>query len=152
MKYLLSCGDFIQTLPNLEVIKVTDCENLEKLFNNESGQNISPDPMVPKLRILQLENLPEFETLGRHKETWPCLEQVEVRDCEGLRKLPLTNQNVGTIKEIKGESKWWDALEWDDDQTKNKFAAFFPSLVVGWLRSNKGFGPKWPLSLCLKIK
>ena len=69
MKYLLSCGDFIQTLPNLEVIKVTDCENLEKLFNNESGQNISPDPMVPKLRILQLENLPEFKTLCRHNET-----------------------------------------------------------------------------------
>ena len=125
MKYLLSCGDFIQTLPNLEAIKVTDCENLEKLFNNESGQNISPDPMVPKLRILQLENLPELKSLGRHKETWPCLEQVEVRDCKGLRRLPLTNQNAGTIKEIKGESEWWDALEWDDDQTKTSLLPSF---------------------------
>ena len=125
MKYLLSCGDFIQTLPNLEVIKITDCDILEKLFNNESGQNISPDPMVPKLRILQLGNLPEFKTLGRHKETWPCLEQVEVWGCKGLRRLPLTNQNVGTIKEIKGESEWWDALEWDDDQTKTSLLPFF---------------------------
>ena len=81
--------------------------------------------MVPKLRLLQLENLPEFKTLCRHNETWPCLEQVEVWDCEGLRRLPLTNQNVGTKKEIKGESEWWDALEWDDDQTKTSLLHFF---------------------------
>ena len=125
MKSPLSCGDFIQTLPNLEVIKITGCDILEKLFDNESGQNISPDPMVPKLRILQLENLPELKSLGRHKETWPCLEQVKVRDCKGLRRLPLTNQNAGTIKEIKGESEWWEALEWDDDQTKTSLLPFF---------------------------
>ncbi|KAK7846199.1 disease resistance protein [Quercus suber] len=125
MKYLLSCGDFIQTLPNLEVIKVIDCMDLEELFNNESGQNISPDPMVPKLRILQLGHLPYFKTLCRHEETWPCLEQAEVRECKGLKRLPLTNQNVGTIKEIKGESERWDALEWDDDQTKSSLLPFF---------------------------
>ncbi|KAL4613911.1 hypothetical protein ACB092_07G016400 [Castanea dentata] len=134
MKYLLSCGDFIQTLPNLEEIEVTDCKDFEELFNYESGQNVSPDSMVPKLRILRLVNLPKFKTLCRYEETWPCLEQVSVWDCEGLRRLPLTNQNAGTIKEIKGETEWWDALEWDDDQTKS----------IGWLRSNKGFGPKWP--------
>ncbi|KAM3741664.1 hypothetical protein ACB098_07G013400 [Castanea mollissima] len=125
MKYLLSCGDFIQTLPNLEEIEVTHCENFEELFNYESGQNISPDPMVPKLRILQLENLPKFKTLCRYEETWPCLEQVVVRGCKGLRRLPFTNQNAGTIKEIKGESEWWDALEWDDDQTKSSLLPFF---------------------------
>ena len=125
MKYLLSCGDFIQTLPNLEVIDVRGCENLEKLFNDESGQNISPDPMVPKLKILRLNELPKFKTLCRHKETWPCLEQVEVWDCDGLRRLPLTNQNAGTIKKINGEPEWWDALEWDDDQTKTSLLPVF---------------------------
>ena len=125
MKYLLSCGDFIQTLTNLEVIKVIGCENFEELFNNESGQNISPDPMVPKLWILELGNLPKFKTLCRHEETWLCLEQVEVWGCKGLRRLPLTNQNVGTIKGTKGKSEWWDALEWDDDQTKSSLLPFF---------------------------
>ncbi|KAL4613909.1 hypothetical protein ACB092_07G016200 [Castanea dentata] len=131
MKYLLSCGDFIQTLSNLEEIKVHNCENFEELFNNESGQNISPDPMVPKLRILQLWNLPKFKTLCRYEETWPCLEQVDVWKCEGLIRLPLTNQNAGTIKEINGESEWWDALEWEDDQTKSSLLPFF----------HEGFGP-----------
>ncbi|KAM3693839.1 hypothetical protein ACJW31_07G014600 [Castanea mollissima] len=125
MKYLVSYGDFIQTLPNLEEIKVNHCENFEELFNYESGQNISPDSMVPKLRILQLWDLPIFKTLCRYEETWPCLEQVAVQKCKGLRRLPLTNQNAGTIKEIKGESEWWDALEWDDDQTKSSLLPFF---------------------------
>ncbi|KAL4619206.1 hypothetical protein ACB092_06G063100 [Castanea dentata] len=125
MKYLFSCGDFIQTLPNLDFIWVTNCENLEELFNNESRQNISPDPVVPKLRMLQLGNLPKFKTLCRHEEPWSCLEQVKVWECKGLKRLPLTNQNAGTIKEIKGESQWWDALEWDDDQTKSSLLPFF---------------------------
>ena len=87
--------------------------------------------MVPKLRILLLGNLPEFKTLCGHKETWPCLEQVEVWGCKGLRRLLLTNQNVGTIKEIKAESEWWDALEWDDDQTKTSLLPFFHPRSLG---------------------
>ena len=125
MKYLFSCGDFIQTLPNLEIIKVLNCKNLKELFKNESGQNIFPDPIVPKLRTLKLGNLPKFKTLCRHEETWPCLEQVDMWRCKGLRRLPLTNQNAGTIKEIKGKSEWWDALEWDDHQTQSSLLPFF---------------------------
>ena len=125
MKYLFSCGDFIQTLPNLEVIKVTDCEHLEELFNIESGQNMAPDPVVPKLRILELKRLYKLVTLCRHEETWPCVEQVEVVWCNRLKRLPFTNQNAGTIKEIIGYSPWWDALEWDDDQTKSSLLPIF---------------------------
>ncbi|XP_075655382.1 disease resistance protein At4g27190-like isoform X2 [Castanea sativa] len=96
MRCLLSCGDFICTLPNLEVIK-----------------------------ILELKDLPELKTLCRHKETWPCLEQVDVIVCHRLRRLPLTEQNVGAIKEIRGESQWWDALEWDEDKTKSSLLPYF---------------------------
>uniref|UniRef100_A0A2N9HKC5 Uncharacterized protein n=1 Tax=Fagus sylvatica TaxID=28930 RepID=A0A2N9HKC5_FAGSY len=125
MKYLFSCGDFIQTLPNLEVIEVWRCRELEELFNYDSGQNMALDPVVPKLRTLELENLPKLRSLCRHEETWPCLEQVEVWKCEQLRRLPLSNQNAGTIKEIEGESEWWDALEWDDDETKSSLLPYF---------------------------
>ncbi|KAF3947792.1 hypothetical protein CMV_026126 [Castanea mollissima] len=129
MKYLLSCGDIIQTLPNLEVIKVSFCWVLEELFNYDSGQNMAPDPVVPKLRTLQLEDLSSLRTLGRHEEIWPCLEEVTVFQCNCLRRLPLTIQNTGTIKEIKGESEWWDALQWDDDKTKiSLLPHFHPAL------------------------
>ena len=125
MKYLLSCGDIIQALPNLEVIKVSFCWALEELFNYDSGQNMAPDPVVPKLRTLQLEDLFSLRTLGRHEEIWPCLEEVTVFRCNCLRRLPFTIQNTGTIKEIKGESEWWDALQWDDDETKTSLLPYF---------------------------
>nr|POF06328.1 disease resistance protein [Quercus suber] len=47
MKCLLYYGDFIQILPNLKVIKVSHCENLEELFNYDLGQNMAPDHVVP---------------------------------------------------------------------------------------------------------
>jgi disease resistance protein RPS2 len=132
MKYLLSCGDFIQTLPNLEVIMVTSCYELEELFNYDSGQNMALDPIVPKLRTLKLKNLPKLRSLCRHEETWPCLEQVKVWKCEQLRRLPLSNQNAGTLKEIEGESEWWNALEWYDDETKSSLLPYFRPALDPW--------------------
>ena len=128
MKYLLSCGDFNRTLPNLEVINVRRCGILDELFHYESGQNMAPDPIVPNLQKVTLMRLPKLITLCRHKEIWSCLEQVEVVGCNELRRLPFTNQNAGTIKEIRGDSQWWNALEWDDDQTKSSLLpSFHPS-------------------------
>ena len=54
-----------------------------------------------------------------------CLEQVEVLECDRLKRLPLTNQNAGTVKAIIGESEWWDALEWDDEETKSNLLPYF---------------------------
>lgn len=125
MKYLLSCGDIIQTLPNLEEIKVSFCWALEELFNYDSGKNMAPDPVVPKLRTLQLEDIFSLRALGRHEEIWPCLEEVTVFRCNCLRRLPFSIQNTGTVKEIKGELEWWDALLWDDDETKTSLLPYF---------------------------
>nr|POF06303.1 disease resistance protein [Quercus suber] len=105
MKYLIYCGHFILTLPNLEVIKVSFCDKLDELFSYHSRQKMYPDPVAPSLRILELKNLPKLRTLCRHEQTWPCLEQVDVIKCNLLRKLPFTNQSADTMKEIKGESQ-----------------------------------------------
>ncbi|KAK7846176.1 putative disease resistance protein [Quercus suber] len=69
MKYLISCGHFILTLPNLEVVKVSFCDKLDELFSYHSRQKMYPDPVAPSLRILELKNLPKLRTLCRHEET-----------------------------------------------------------------------------------
>ncbi|XP_062169188.1 disease resistance protein At4g27190-like [Alnus glutinosa] len=125
MKYLLSCGGFIHALPNLEVIKVRYCRRLDELFTYYSMQNITQDPVVPNLRILELECLPKLRTLCRDQETWLLIEQVHVSKCDLLRKLPLTDQNTENIKEIRGESGWWNALRWRDDTTKSRLQPCF---------------------------
>ncbi|XP_062170558.1 probable disease resistance protein At4g27220 [Alnus glutinosa] len=83
MKYLLPCGYsyFIYTaLPNLEIMKVRSCDRLVELFSYNSMQYIASDPVVPSLRQLKLEWLPQLRTLCRDEETWPLLEQLFLID------------------------------------------------------------------------
>lgn len=131
MKYLFSYG----TLPTLEVIQVRFCNNLKELFNYDLGQNMASDPVVPEVRILELWGLSKLRTLCRDKETWSRLEEVEVYQCPHLIRLPLANQNAGAERpktNIRGSSKWWNALEWDDDTTKSSpqlsFCPWHPSI------------------------
>ncbi|XP_059442155.1 disease resistance protein At4g27190-like [Corylus avellana] len=130
MEYILSYGYFIEVLPNLKVIKVRNCDKLGDLFSYVPGKLICPDPIVPKLRILELEWLPKLRTFCRDEETWPLLEQLYVFKCNGVRKLPLTAQNAKKIKEIRGESQWWNALQWQDGTVFDDMASVVGEVVV----------------------
>ncbi|KAL5736075.1 hypothetical protein ACOSQ2_030863 [Xanthoceras sorbifolium] len=136
LKYLLTYGSFILSLPNLEEIKVSFCENLFQLFNyyseqdtncfskKKKEQDTNSEPVVPNLRTLELKNLPKLRTLCRYKECWPRLEQVEVFKSNLLTKMPLTTQNENTMKEIRGELQWWRQLDCDSE-TKSSLQPYF---------------------------
>ncbi|KAL5548242.1 hypothetical protein UlMin_003473 [Ulmus minor] len=130
IKCLLSCGNFILTLPNLETINVSFCDKLSELFNYTSNQISGEEPIVPKLRTLELKNLPKLKTLCRPRETWPQLEKIDVVKCRLLRNLPLCIQNENTIKEIRGESQWWSGLKWDNEQTESSLQKFFKPAIL----------------------
>ncbi|GMN63147.1 hypothetical protein TIFTF001_032231 [Ficus carica] len=125
MECLLSYGNFIFSLPNLETVKVSFCKKLEELFNYTSNQSSDIDPVVPNLRTLELKNLPKLKTLCRPRESWPSLEQVHVIKCNLLRKLPVDIQNANAIKEIRGESQWWSGLKWDGPTTDSALQRYF---------------------------
>ncbi|KAG6666580.1 disease resistance protein At4g27190-like [Carya illinoinensis] len=86
MKYLLSLGNSIRTMPNLELILVVGCDNIEELFNYLPLQiNMAPDPITPKLQKLELVRLPNLRNLCRDEKTWPGNKvKVEVIDCSLL--------------------------------------------------------------------
>ncbi|KAK2639468.1 hypothetical protein Ddye_027263 [Dipteronia dyeriana] len=142
IEYLLTCGDFIISLPKLETIKVSSCESLVEISNFPSQENFVPEPVAPNLRTLKLVNLPWLETLsrqdesGQHSKFISCvyhmkaIEQVEVNTCDNLRKLPLTIQNANTMKEIRGEAEWWNQLELEDHDTKSSLGRFFKEVVI----------------------
>ncbi|KAB1225484.1 hypothetical protein CJ030_MR1G018623 [Morella rubra] len=125
MKYLLSCHSLIQTLPNLEVIEISSCGELNEIFKYPSLQTIAPYPVVPNLQTLKLENLPKLRTLCKDEKIWPRLRHVDVIKCDLLRKLPLTVQNAANMKEIRGEAQWWNALDWDADTTRSSLQPYF---------------------------
>uniref|UniRef100_A0A1J3FK92 Disease resistance protein n=1 Tax=Noccaea caerulescens TaxID=107243 RepID=A0A1J3FK92_NOCCA len=119
LKCLLSLGNFICFLPNLQEIHVSFCERLQDLFDYSPGEvPASAEPVVPSLRVIKLRNLPRLKRLCSQDESWGCLEHVEVIKCNRLKKLPISSDNAHRVKEVRGETHWWNNLTWDDTTTR----------------------------------
>ncbi|KAG6666587.1 disease resistance protein At4g27190-like isoform X2 [Carya illinoinensis] len=103
MKYLLSLGNSIRTMPNLEVIWVHNCSNLEELFNYLPLQNMTnPDPITPNLRKLELNDLPNLRSLCSDEKTWPGIDQVEVINCNLFETLSKNKMGLNELGERIG--------------------------------------------------
>ncbi|GMP65525.1 hypothetical protein CsSME_00026272 [Camellia sinensis var. sinensis] len=127
------------TLKNLEEVTVSSCRVFAELFENASSNQsfedllehaTSSQPLVlscivPNLRIMKLKNLPRLTTLCEQHLSWQHLEILELISCNQIRELPFTTQNANAIKEIRGESQWWNDLEWDDEDTKSSLQQYF---------------------------
>ncbi|KAJ0251463.1 Disease resistance protein [Hirschfeldia incana] len=100
------------TIPNLEELDISYCDSLKNLRGN-----FDPLPrkaFLPNLRVMKLRNLPRLVTVRYEKESWECLEQVEIINCGQLYTLPISSTTCGRIKEIKGDESWWTRLRWDN--------------------------------------
>ncbi|KAF3644691.1 putative disease resistance protein-like [Capsicum annuum] len=106
---------------HLEEIRIMVCPQLVELYVqcSSSDQATVINSEIPRVRKLDLYDLPELATLGEPQSMWEHLEELTVIDCDGLRKLPLSIQTFKNIKIIKGTSEWWSQLEWDDDNFKS---------------------------------
>ncbi|EFH45833.1 hypothetical protein ARALYDRAFT_354079 [Arabidopsis lyrata subsp. lyrata] len=119
LKCLLSLGNLICFLPNLQEIHVSFCEKLQELFDYSPGEfSASTEPLVPALRIIKLTNLPRLNRLCSQKGSWGSLEHVEVIRCNLLKNLPISSSKAHKVKEVRGERHWWNNLSWDDNTTR----------------------------------
>ncbi|KAL0397651.1 UNVERIFIED_CONTAM: Disease resistance protein [Sesamum calycinum] len=120
LKYFISLGTTILTLEKLEYIFLNYCEHVEQVFRLD--QNLGLDSVsLPNLKRITLRNCPKLRCISEVNIAFPQLEEVVVEKCPLLKKLPVTLQNVGSIKKIEGERKWWDELEWENDDFKKLY-------------------------------
>lgn len=123
MKTLLSI-ELLQNLQNLESIQIKNCCLMEDIVANDG--NAVTTFSLPKLKYLRLEHLPELKSMFNTTVTCPSLESIGVGECPKLKKLPFTSKNLSpTLKRLRGEKKWWDAMEWDDPNLKIQLQDFF---------------------------
>ncbi|KAL2476237.1 Disease resistance protein [Abeliophyllum distichum] len=126
LKHLFSVEGTGRTLVKLEEIRIESCEMLKELFEYpKSGQHLDTGLVAPNLQVLKLKNLPSLETLCRRNESWQHMQQLELLNCNLLRKLPLTTQNEDSIKEVRGQQEWWNRLEWDNEDMKRRVQNHF---------------------------
>nr|GLL17214.1 probable disease resistance protein At4g27220 [Ipomoea trifida] len=120
LENLFTMDGTLQNLAKLKLISIRRCKKLSEVFKNTSTNNF-----VPMLKSLNLEGLPALEEICKGDESWNSLEQLRVRECSMLLKLPLSVQSAENIQSISGEQNWWNQLQWDNENFKTQLQPLF---------------------------
>ncbi|XP_058077306.1 disease resistance protein At4g27190-like [Magnolia sinica] len=107
----LFSSSVIEHLELLEELKVRSCYEMEEIVEGD----MLPDNAFPGLRELRLERLYNLtRIISSTASAFMSLQKMEVYRCPLLKKLPFCT----SIQMIKGQSEWWDAMEWEDEHNK----------------------------------
>ncbi|XP_021812035.1 disease resistance protein At4g27190-like [Prunus avium] len=96
---------------NLEELVVEDCPAVEVIVLHQDDIMDSEIVLLSSLKKLTLHHLPRLFNIW--EGAWPSLECISFYKCRNLKKLGMDSKLKYSLKEIKAEKHWWDALQWD---------------------------------------
>ena len=117
--------------PSLELLSVRHCyQMVEIIGSDECGEYSEIEQqslnILSRLKELFLENLRNLKSIYKRALPFPSLKEIGVFRCPNLRKLPLnSNSATNTSQNIEGESRWWEELEWEDENLKRTITPYF---------------------------
>ncbi|XP_027172004.1 disease resistance protein SUMM2-like [Coffea eugenioides] len=148
MKQLFTV-QLLQNLQNLETLEVKDCKGLEEIAADGNGlgqggeegtqlttcEGATATVILPKLRRLRLENLPQLKNICKAAMICNSIKEIIIFDCPKVKRLPLFPPTMNglpslprTLCKIRGDKEWWESLEWDNPCAKNALDPFFSTL------------------------
>ncbi|XP_022717396.1 putative disease resistance protein At4g10780 [Durio zibethinus] len=146
MKHLFPF-ELVHDLQNMEKLVVGNCRQMEEIIASEEeeenhkgkGTYSATTFTFPKLRKFELKKLPKLKSIcsSNRKMTCDSLQDIEVRKCPNLKKMPLylplfqdtDQQSSHPFKSIRVyPNEWWKSVEWDYPSAKNVLQ---PWLVLG---------------------
>ncbi|CAI9773422.1 unnamed protein product [Fraxinus pennsylvanica] len=117
----------VHNFHNLQVLAVEDCEQMEEII--EDDNNEGADITLPKLKVLELENLPQLKSICRGKMICDSIESIYLGGIDNVKELPLNLPLLHgqlspppRLQEIQihvDDEEWWESLEWDHHNAKN---------------------------------
>ncbi|CAA7029688.1 unnamed protein product [Microthlaspi erraticum] len=115
--------------PNLVTLYILYSEEVEEIINKEKTTNLT-GIITPfqKLESLRLCDLPKLESIYWSPLSFPLLGYIAADYCPKLRKLPLiatSGKQVGEFKITMHPQEQITNLEWEDEDTKNRFLPLF---------------------------
>ncbi|GLT96094.1 hypothetical protein SLE2022_137410 [Rubroshorea leprosula] len=148
IKKLFPSWKLAEYLQSLERIYVVRCEEMEEIIGSdpeeegEEGRDIIKELILPKLKELDLCELPALKSICSRKAVMVCdsLEYISILDCKDLRRIPLylplldnaqpsPPPSLMIIRIYREEQEWWESLEWDHPNAKDvlrPMVQFFP--------------------------
>ncbi|GAY68087.1 hypothetical protein CUMW_261430 [Citrus unshiu] len=124
-------------VPNLKWLRIYDCDDMEEIISVEKFKKLSEvSEMMGELNLfselesLRLGNASNLKRIYRDHLPFPQLKEIVISRCPKLKKLPLNSSSAkGRKIVIRGERKWWEELQWEDQATQNAFSpCFLPEL------------------------
>ncbi|KDO42270.1 hypothetical protein CISIN_1g017525mg [Citrus sinensis] len=117
--------------PNLKRVEIDNCQDMKEIIDSEKFGEVPAEVManlIPFARLerLILEELKNLKTVHSKALPFPHLKEMSVDRCPLLKKLPLDcNRGLERKIVIKGQRRWWNELQWDDEATQNAFLPCF---------------------------
>lgn len=115
--------ELVSQFQKLERMRILCCENMVEIVSESEIGDSSTHMSLPKLKLLELTDLPELKSVSSGKITLllGCLEEICIEDCSSLKKLTfLDNTSLfPSLQKIKVTEKWWDSLEWEHPGAKD---------------------------------
>ncbi|KAK3037733.1 hypothetical protein RJ639_031104 [Escallonia herrerae] len=108
----------LANLINLKELVAEDCPVISSLVSLEPSQS-KLDSFLPSLKTISLVDLPELVNISCGLRIAPNLDTMAVYNCPKLESLSPVEVSSIYMKEIKGESEWWDALKWPKSEWSN---------------------------------
>uniref|UniRef100_A0A6N2LU02 TIR domain-containing protein n=1 Tax=Salix viminalis TaxID=40686 RepID=A0A6N2LU02_SALVM len=148
-------------LLNLEIIKVEECQKMEIIGGTRSDEegvmgeeSISSEFKFPKLRELNLSNLPELKSICNAKLISDSLQVITVRHCEKLKRIPiclplLENGQPSPPPSLEGiwigPKEWWEStVEWEHPNAKDVLRPLVYCTVSRYDMSLMQYFYNWP--------
>ncbi|XP_057547327.1 probable disease resistance protein At4g27220 [Amaranthus tricolor] len=95
-------------------------------------RNLHADDLFPQLQTLKLKHMKNIRCVTQPKFflDFPNMQQLIVLSCPFL-ELPLGNNSLQKLIQIKAEEKWFEELEFEDRQTKISLQLKFTGISTG---------------------
>ncbi|KAK7318901.1 hypothetical protein RJT34_03608 [Clitoria ternatea] len=106
-------SSFIGNLSLLEELIVEDCSRLTTLISHDSFEH-ETHMLLPRLKVISLLYLPELVSIFNGFPVGQGLEKMGFYYCPKLLSLSKAELSSKSLEVIKGESKWWEGLKWNE--------------------------------------
>lgn len=80
-KKMRKVGLPVSRVPNLDYIEISECGDIEEIFEKDERRTASILTTLPKLKYLMLQGLPRLRKVGFQVWGLPNLERIDIRDC-----------------------------------------------------------------------
>ncbi|OMO66831.1 hypothetical protein COLO4_30338 [Corchorus olitorius] len=121
--------NFLAYAKSLEILTILDCESLQVVTSEILA--------FPGLKTISLTQLRNLKSLCPSSKCFPSLSEIYVSQCLMLSQLPFDLETANLLQKIRGETDWWDLLEWNDATVKDACLLKFVSTSSGSLGKKK---------------